>query len=322
MLARLHFDPLPADGMDPSFPDAIVDARASTVQLGNGYLYLDAAADPARALLGYDDPAPAPAGAADVAALLESFAPGYRTLALAADRAAAVAAARGLAVDDAVVVDALDGEPALVSGAVVAVENRSLGRTGRWLASRSWGRPPEVVVIGEAIAAGAAFGAVLARADIAGARRTGLAADLDAATLARVAGVVAAAETAGLRQSAARLGDYLAERLAALAAVDNAILAVPVGLGAADEAQALRARRPRRPRRRPPRHPAAARHAAGRDRRDHRRAPRRAPRHADLAAVGLLRRLRRDRDGGLRPLTGRWPPPSAAAGSRPPRASI
>jgi 4-aminobutyrate aminotransferase-like enzyme len=226
MLARLHFDPLPADGMDPSFPDAIVDARASTVQLGNGYLYLDAAADPARALLGYDDPAPAPAGAADVAALLESFAPGYRTLALAADRAAAVAAARGLAVDDAVVVDALDGEPALVSGAVVAVENRSLGRTGRWLASRSWGRPPEVVVIGEAIAAGAAFGAVLARADIAGARRTGLAADLDAATLARVAGVVAAAETAGLRQSAARLGDYLAERLAALAAVDNAILAV------------------------------------------------------------------------------------------------
>ena len=225
MLARLHWDPLSAEGKDPSFPDAVVDAHASTVQLESGYLYLDAAADPAHALLGHDDPPPVAAGAAEVAALLESLAPGHRTLALAADREAALALARRIAGDGAGVVDALDGEPIVAAGRLVAVENRSLGRTGRWLASSSWTRSPEVVVIGEALAAGAAFGAVLVRADIAGTHR-GLATDADAAALARVAGVVAAVEAAALHDGAVRLGAYLTERLAALAAVDDAILAV------------------------------------------------------------------------------------------------
>jgi adenosylmethionine-8-amino-7-oxononanoate aminotransferase len=226
MPARLHWNPLPQAPRAVDMPaDAIVDARRCTVQLENGFLYLDAAADAEHCLLGHDEVEPVAAGAGEVAALIEALAPGYRCVALADGLAGGLAAARFLASDTAKVVDALTGFPA-TTRPLIAVENQSLGRSGAWLASLGWPRRPSAIVIGEALAAGAPFAAVLVRDDAAGsADRVVSAGD---AALSRVAGTIAAAERGGVVSDAGRLATYFSQRLASLVESDGAALTVTV----------------------------------------------------------------------------------------------
>lgn len=152
--------------LDHRVADEIVEARRCTVQMQNGFLYLDALASPATALLGHDLPAPA---AADRDALLQTLSglhADYECLAVCETVADALALARnagaGVAADTKTVHlattedDALKGE----AGVVVAIETESLGRQGAWFASPCWQVRPSLIVAGNALAAGKDFGAV------------------------------------------------------------------------------------------------------------------------------------------------------------------
>jgi 4-aminobutyrate aminotransferase-like enzyme len=230
MRARLHWDPLPETGRRAGEvqADDIVDARGSTVQLANGYLYLDAAADPARALVGYDAPAPVEADERVVAAALEGLAQSHRCVALADGLDAATRIATGMTGRNAVVVDALFGEPRATSQPIVAVEHRSLGRSGAWLASSSWKQKPDLVVIGETIAAGEAFAAVLGPAG-AGPPESpslGTGGAPHPEILGRVAAVIETVKAENLLANAARLGAYLIERLESVRAGTDDIAAI------------------------------------------------------------------------------------------------
>ncbi|GEM_PF-4925405 len=194
-------------------PDAAIDARGSTVQLANGFLYLDAAADPAHSLLGYDEPPRVEADAETIARKLEAIAKGYRCAALVANLEAGRAAALEIADGEAATADALAGEPSIQAPKLIAIENDSLGRSGAWLASLSWRRKPNVIVVGEAIAAGAPFAAVLVKASRGRAPKLRIDVAIDPSVPCRVAGVIAAVETSGLLTQAQRSAAYLAERL-------------------------------------------------------------------------------------------------------------
>ncbi len=192
-----------------------VDARRCTVQLSTGRLYLDAVASSATALLGHDLP-PLPATSeVEVNLLLSSLAPGYRCLAMEASYPAAVEfAARYCesANGDKVCVaqvNAVSGEPFSEAQILVAHENETLGRTGRWLASSAWKRMPNLVVIGDALALGFPFGAVLARNSC----HAKVECAAGSATLARVAAAIATVESEGLLQQGRDVANYLTARL-------------------------------------------------------------------------------------------------------------
>ena len=201
------------DGEDVKRP---VDARRCTVQLSTGRLYLDVVASPSTALLGHDLPAMPPIDAPSVLRMVSSLAPGYaclamtRSFAVAAEFAARLGRSAAGADGRVVEINALDGELGPGDEKLVVHENETLGRTGRWLASTAWERSPDLIVVGDALALGAPFGAVLAR--------SGLAAnhDADAATLARVAAAIATVEGEGLLQHGRELADYLMARLLAM----------------------------------------------------------------------------------------------------------
>jgi len=199
------------------------------VQLANGYLYLDAAADVAHALLGYDSPEPVDADAAAVSAMLDGFSAGYQCVALAAGVDLALRAAEALAGEDTLTVDAQLGEPPARSRMLIVVENLSLGRTGSWLASPHWSRKPDLIVIGNALAAGDAFGAVLAPASADRCYPPTIAGNLGKQVLVRVAGVIAAVESTHLIADAVRVGAYFEERVRSLAATEDAILHADIG---------------------------------------------------------------------------------------------
>jgi hypothetical protein len=148
----------------------VVDARGSTVQLANGFLYLDAATAPARSLNGWDAAPGAEASAADVVRRLDAMDEAYRCIALATHCDAALVKARAALAIPLVAVDAMEGDPTAI-GPFAAIENLSLGRAGGWFASRVWGRRPEVVLVGESLAGGLPFAAALAlrRGDLSGA---------------------------------------------------------------------------------------------------------------------------------------------------------
>jgi 4-aminobutyrate aminotransferase-like enzyme len=193
-----------------------LDARRCTVQLSNGRLYLDAVASPETSLLGHDFPAlPAP-DAASMQGVLSTLVPGFvclgmsRSFSAAAELAVQLATAAVGTSGKVVAVNALDGEPEARGDFLVAHENETLGRTGRWLASAGWRRVPEMAVIGEALALGAPFGAVLGRG--------GIFAESHAApeALARVAAAVAAVEYEGLLQQGGEVAQYLQARLASV----------------------------------------------------------------------------------------------------------
>ncbi len=193
-----------------------VDARRCTVQLSTGRLYLDAVASAATALLGHDLP-PMPAiDAATVERMISSLEPGYVCLAMKSSFAAAAEFASRLGRSAAgaegrvTKINALNGEPAGGADVLVVHENETLGRSGRWLASAAWRRAPDVVVVGDALALGFPFGAVLARGGQGGEH------DADSGTLARVAAAITAVESEGLLRQGREVADYLMERLAAL----------------------------------------------------------------------------------------------------------
>jgi acetylornithine/N-succinyldiaminopimelate aminotransferase len=197
-------------GRDVSHP---LEARRCTVQLSTGRLYLDAVASPATALLGHDLPTIQTTDEPSVERMLSSLVPGYVCLAMkssfaaAADFAAQIGRSSAGVAGRVAEINAFDGEPTGTADVLVVHENETLGRTGRWLASANWKRRPDLVVVGDALALGFPFGAVLAR----GGRECNH--DADSASLARVAAAFAAVESEGLLQQGREVAEYLTARL-------------------------------------------------------------------------------------------------------------
>jgi acetylornithine/succinyldiaminopimelate/putrescine aminotransferase len=209
-----------------------VEARRCTVQLSTGRLYLDAAATAATALFGHDSPSQIlTADAAAVQQMLSSLAAGYVCIAmtscfisaanLAGQLAGVLAGLSGRVLE----MDAIDGEGKRHTSGdlfVVAYENETLARTGRWLASAAWHRPPDLIVLGDALSRGSPFGAVLARESLAAklnftGKGAGIATEsADSASLARVAAAVTMVEGEGLLPHGREVADYLMNRLTAV----------------------------------------------------------------------------------------------------------
>jgi 4-aminobutyrate aminotransferase-like enzyme len=115
--------------------------------------------------------------------------------------------------------DVFEGEPeAIASDIVIARESETLGRTGRWFASTAWRRAPAMIVVGEALALGSPFGAVLARGSLEPDPRLveSAAEPIGKETLARVAATIRTVEREGLLQQGRALAEYLRERLEAV----------------------------------------------------------------------------------------------------------
>jgi len=216
------FDYLPANSPQaPSAPHPATtlafDARRCTVQLENGHLYLDANAAPARVLLGYDAPRSLGLSPTTAIALIERIADGYRCVAVAANLDEAVAVATAIARKDHGEIDLriVDGdgeEPVETREAVlIALENRSLGRSGRWLRSEGWSRKPDFVLVGDALTGGAPFAAVLARNPPSD--RSAPLITCDAAALARAGATIQTVITENLLDQAPLLDRYFRERL-------------------------------------------------------------------------------------------------------------
>jgi acetylornithine/succinyldiaminopimelate/putrescine aminotransferase len=240
--------PLQRDAENP------VDARRCTVQLSTGRLYLDALATPATALLGHDLPATPAVDETTVLRMLSSLAPGYACIAMTQSFSAAADLAEQLGDNDSLVeINAMAGEPAIAGRPLVALENETLGRTGRWLASTIWKHAPDMIVVGEALALGSPFGAVLARGGFA----TGLnlanrapAPAYQAAlpeSLARVSAAITAVESEGLLQQGRDVAEYLMARLAAvrescpeIESVEGAGLSIRVALASPHTAAQIR----------------------------------------------------------------------------------
>jgi len=217
-----------------------VDARRCTVQLSTGLLYLDAVASPATSLLGHDSPPTSATDEPAVKRMLSSLAPHYLCLATAQSFGAAADAAARLgrlaAGHSASVaqINALGGEPAPRVDLLVVQENETLGRTGRWLASSAWSRAPDLIVVGDALALGSPFGAVLAhtrfvqrfvpgalsrRARTDGKSPSAWVEDAEGATptaLERVGAAIAAVEREGLLEQGRHLANYLMARLTSM----------------------------------------------------------------------------------------------------------
>ena len=145
--------------------------------------------------------------------MLSSLAPGYVCLAMKSSFAAAADFAARLGRSSAggegcvIEINAADGEPAEGGEILVVHENETLGRSGRWIASAAWKRGPDFVVVGDALALGFPFGAVLGRGGPA------VDHDADPASLARVAAAIAAVESEGLLQQGREVAEYLGARL-------------------------------------------------------------------------------------------------------------
>ncbi len=254
-MVRSHWPSHSSEGTKPEIP---VEARRCTVQLSTGRLYLDAAATPATAILGHDLPQLTPSDEPTVRRMISSLAPGYNCVALAqsyasaADLAARLARSVSAPSSRVLKINALDGEPPAspdrddlnTNDLVVAYENETFARTGRWLASAAWQRPPAFIVIGDALALGLPFGAVLARETLAAnpnltqlasySTATFLSTDpnalensaqphdriadgaLSSATLSRAAAAVRIVEKEALLQHGRELAEYLTARLHAV----------------------------------------------------------------------------------------------------------
>jgi acetylornithine/succinyldiaminopimelate/putrescine aminotransferase len=203
-------------GRDAAHP---LDARRCTVQLSTGRLYLDAVASPETALLGHDIPPMHAADQALVAQLLSSLAPDYFCLAMTSSFAAAAefavgsnASIVGAKARKIVQVNTIVGEPDVTCDVLIVHENETIGRTGQWLASTSWKRMPDLVVIGDALALGFPFGAVLGRDPRATLREV----EPGSEALARVAAAIKTVEEEGLLQQGREVANYLFERLASV----------------------------------------------------------------------------------------------------------
>jgi acetylornithine/succinyldiaminopimelate/putrescine aminotransferase len=165
-----HTQNMPAPGLERP-----LEARRCTVQLRTGRLYLDALATPATSLFGHDLPPIVPIDPLRVRRRLSALSPDYISLALrpsflaANDFAARLGrwAVGGGGQGGVLRINAFEGEPREDYELVIAEENETIARTGSWLSSAAWHRAPELIVLGEALALGDPFGAVLARRDFA-----------------------------------------------------------------------------------------------------------------------------------------------------------
>ncbi len=221
-----HFQPDAAAATRAGAAAAInfVDARRCTVQLENGHLYLDAIPAPARSLLGYDEPRSASLSAAEVVALIDAMSTRHRCVALTDSDDSAFAFAKKIVGHGkkAAIIPAEQGEPAAAPGPVIAFENVSLGRSGKWLESANWTRSPDAIVIGEALAGGAPFAAVLVdRAHCDGASPTLQANRCSAESLARVGSIMATVHQEQLLEYAPALDRHLRERLESVRATNG-----------------------------------------------------------------------------------------------------
>jgi acetylornithine/succinyldiaminopimelate/putrescine aminotransferase len=148
--------------------------------------------------------------------MLSSLGPGYDCVAMKSSLASAaefaVRLGRSAAGADGRVIEmsAFEGEPTGKADVLVVHENETLGRSGRWLGSAGWKRTPDFVVVGDALALGFPFGAVLAR----GAHPSNH--DADSASLARVAAAIAAVESEGLLEQGRGVAKYLMARLSSV----------------------------------------------------------------------------------------------------------
>jgi adenosylmethionine-8-amino-7-oxononanoate aminotransferase len=197
--------------------DQIIAARRCTLQLSNGFLYLDAIASPATALLGHDAPPP-PSVVADepgVKVSLELLAAPYRCVALSATADAVAALAREIATQ---------------FPATTIVDERTATACRGWWAGNSSDSTIDVIVLRETLSAGASFGALLAREYLADAAAS-IASRMNvappsAAILDRVAGVLQWVHEERLFESAARTMDYLRERLTSVETVARQIASI------------------------------------------------------------------------------------------------
>ena len=250
-----HWPSHTSAGTEPETP---VEARRCTVQLSTGRLYLDAAATPATALLGHDLPQLSPSDEPTVQRMISSLAPSYTCVALAQSYASAAGLAARLArsvsapSSRVLEMNAFDGEPPASPNfkdsnpddLIIAYENETLARAGRWFASATWQRPPAFIIIGDALALGSPFGAILARESLAANLDPSQLADDAAApfvstgsktleqsaqphggisdvvvssdSLSRVAAAIRIVEEEGLLQHGRELAEYLTARLHAV----------------------------------------------------------------------------------------------------------
>lgn len=198
----------------------IVEARRCTVQLPNGFLYLDACATAATALLGHDRPIPERTDRSRVVQTLSGLHPDYLCASIGTsvpamtNLAQQIAAAKAGQEANIHIVNVAAGEPDLAGGAVIAVEDETIGRSGEWLASPYWRKPPALILLGSTIAAGKPFAALLMRRtafDAVGPVDTG--AGMPAETLALVQRVIGTVKQQRLVELGRELMKYFRERL-------------------------------------------------------------------------------------------------------------
>jgi predicted acetylornithine/succinylornithine family transaminase len=90
------------------------------------------------------------------------------------------------------------------------------GRTGRWFGYQHWDVEPDVMTLGKALGGGAPIAAILAREEVAAALTPGSHATTYGANplvVSAAIGMIDAVESENLLDNAARMGDYLRERL-------------------------------------------------------------------------------------------------------------
>jgi 4-aminobutyrate aminotransferase-like enzyme len=205
---HLHWVQQPKRRSEPAPPaDLILAARRCTLQLSNGYLYLDAVANPATALLGHDEPPAVVADALRVTSLLNALVAPYCCVALTAAANAAAELAREIAVR---------------LPAVKIVDERAVAEHRGWLPAHPSDPASDMIVLGETLSAGASFGALLAREHLADgvetiARRMKIVSP-SAETLNRVAGVIQWINDERLIENGPFLMSYVRERLESLKA--------------------------------------------------------------------------------------------------------
>jgi len=186
--------------------------------------------------------------------MLSSLTPGYTCVATTQSFTAAADLAAQLGDNGSLVeINAITGEPAIAGRPLVSLENETLGRTGQWLASTVWRHAPDMIVVGEALALGSPFGAVLAREGFAAGLNLANLASAPAyraalpASLARVSAAIHAVESEGLLQQGRNVADYLMARLSAarescpqVESVEGAGLSIRVTLASPHTAAQIR----------------------------------------------------------------------------------
>lgn len=223
-----HFQSAATRATNASAPTDFVDARRCTVQLKNGHLYLDAIVAPSRSLIGYDDPRPTQISVAETVALIDAMSMRHCCVALTSSHDEALRIAEEIlsrASEEKapiIVVPAERGELERADGLLVAFENGSLGRSGRWLASTGWLRSPDAIVIGDALAAGAPFAAVLVDHRYCDANLPPLRfKSCSAGSLARVGAVIKTVQDEQLLECAPILDRYLRDRMESVLATNG-----------------------------------------------------------------------------------------------------